>query len=219
MSTAITHWGHACVRLEREGRRLVLDPGVFGDPAVLDDADAVLVTHEHTDHVDAPRLVAALAAHPGLAVWAPAVVVDRLAEAGAPRGRLHAVADGVAFTAAGFAVRALGEQHAVVHADLPRAANVAYLVDDAVLHPGDSFTPPPTGTTVELLLVPVAGPWMKLSEAIDYVRAVRPRVAVPVHDAILSERGQALVDRLVGGLGGAGEYRRLAAGEPYVLSR
>ena len=66
--------------------------------------------------------------------------------------------------------------------------------------------------------MPVAGPWMKLSEAIDYVRAVRPRVAVPVHDAILSEQGRALVDRLVGGLGGA-DYRRIAAGEPYVLSR
>jgi L-ascorbate metabolism protein UlaG (beta-lactamase superfamily) len=219
MSTTITHWGHACVRLERDGRRLVLDPGAFGDPAVLDDADAVLVTHEHIDHVDPPRLVAALAARPHLEVWAPAVVVDLLAEAGAPRERLHAAADGDAFTAAGFAVRALGEQHAVVHPDLPGAANVAYLVDDAVLHPGDSLTPPPAGASVDLLLVPVAGPWLKLSEAIDYVRAVRPRVAAPVHDAILSDRGRALADRLVGGLGGAEEYRRIVAGEPYTLSR
>ncbi len=211
----ITSWGHACIRLERDGRRLVVDPGAFGDLAVLDDADAVLVTHEHVDHVDPPSLVAALRARPLLEVRAPAPVVAQLVEAGAPADRVHAVAAGDAFTAAGFDVRVFGERHAVVHPDVPTAANVAYVVDGAVVHPGDSFTPPPAGVEVDLLLVPVAGPWMKLAEAIDYVRAVRPRVAVPIHDAILSDRGRALSDRMVGGLGGAGEYRRLVPGEPY----
>jgi L-ascorbate metabolism protein UlaG (beta-lactamase superfamily) len=183
-ATGITHWGHACVRLERGGRRLVLDPGAFSDLSVLDDADAVLVTHEHVDHVDVARLAAA--------------------------------ADGDAFDAAGFAVRAVEEPHAVIHPDVPRAHNVAYLVDGALLHPGDAFTPPPAGAEVDLLLVPVAGPWMKLAEAIDYVRSVRPRVAAPIHDAILSDPGRALADRLVGGMGGAGEYVRIAPGTPYA---
>ncbi len=30
--------------------------------------------------------------------------------------------------------------------------------------------------------MPVGAPWMKLSEAVDYLRRVQPRVAVPVHD-------------------------------------
>ena len=212
----ITHWGHACVRLERDGRRLVLDPGSFSDLAVLDDADAVLVTHEHVDHVDVDRLAAALGARDGLAAWAPGGVAARLTEAGAPADRVHAVAGGETFEAAGFAVRAVGEWHAVIHPDVPRVHNVGYLVDGALLHPGDSFTPPPAGTDVDVLLVPVAGPWMKLAEAIDYVRAVRPRVAAPIHDAILSDPGRALADRLVGGMGGAGAYVRIAAGSPYT---
>lgn len=212
----ITHWGHACVRLERDGRRLVLDPGSFSDPAVLDDADAVLVTHEHVDHLDVDRLAAALRARGGLAAWAPAGVAAQLTDAGAPADRVHAVAGGETFDAAGFAVRAVGEWHAVIHPDVPRVHNVAYLVDGALLHPGDSFTPPPAGTEVDVLLVPVAGPWMKLAEAIDYVRAVRPRVAAPIHDAILSDPGRALVDRLVGGMGGAGTYVRITAGTPYT---
>lgn len=213
--TTVTHWGHACIRFEKDDRRLVLDPGGFSDAAVLVDADAVLVTHEHPDHVDPGTLVPALADRPSLEVWAPAGVVAQLVGAGAPAARVHAAATGDAFRAAGFDVRVTGERHAVIHPDLPVPDNVAYLVDGAALHPGDSFTPPPAGVAVDLLLVPVAGPWMKLSEAIDYVRAVAPRVAAPIHDAIHSAPGRALSDRMVGTLGGAGEYVRISADAPY----
>lgn len=212
-SLMLTTWGHAGVRLERAGRALVIDPGTFTDPRVLDGADAVLVTHEHPDHVDVPRVAAALASAGGPELWAPAPVVTLLADAGAPADRLHAVGEGDTFTAAGFAVRALGNVHATIHEDIDPPSNVAFLVDDAVLHPGDSFTPAPPGVAVQALALPVAGPWMKLGEAVDYVRQVAPRAVVPVHDAILNDAGLALVDRLAGGLGGS-EYRRLALGEP-----
>lgn len=215
-TTTVTHWGHACVRFERAGHRLVLDPGAFGDLSVLDDADAVLVTHEHPDHVETRALAAALGARGQLHVWGPAPVVDLLVDAGAPADRVHAVVAGDELDAAGFAVRVVGERHAEIHPDVTVPANVGYLVDGAALHPGDSFTPPPPGTAVDLLLVPVAGPWMKVAEAIDYVRAVSPRVAAPIHDAILSDPGRGLVDRLVGGLGGAPEYLRITAGTPYA---
>ncbi|MFE6967885.1 MBL fold metallo-hydrolase [Isoptericola sp. NPDC057653] len=212
-SLTLTAWGHAALRLERDGRALVVDPGTFTDPRVLDGADAVLVTHEHVDHVDVPRLVSVLTASPGPEVWGPQVVVDLLAEAGAPAARLHAVAGGDAFDAAGFAVRALGERHATVHPDITPPANVAYLVDGVVLHPGDSFTPPPAGTRVEVLALPVAAPWLKVAESVDYARQVGPRTAVPIHDAILNDAGKALVDRVVGGLAGDVGYRRLAPGD------
>ncbi|MEL7978182.1 MBL fold metallo-hydrolase [Isoptericola sp. F-RaC21] len=212
-SLTLTTWGHAGVRLERDGRVLVVDPGTFTDPRMLDGADAVLVTHEHPDHVDVPRVAAALAADAAPELWAPAPVVEQLAGAGAPAERLHAVDDGASFDAAGFAVQALAHEHATIHPDVPRPANVAFLVEGTVLHPGDSFAPAPPGTSLQVLAVPVAGPWMKLAEAVDYVRQVSPRVAVPIHDAILNDAGHGLVDRLVGGLGGA-EYRRLAPGEP-----
>jgi L-ascorbate metabolism protein UlaG (beta-lactamase superfamily) len=111
----------------------------------------------------------------------------------------------------------LGEWHELVHPDVPRVANVAYLVDGLILHPGDSFTLPPAATSVDVLLAPVGGPWLKLAEVIDYARAVRPRLVVPIHDALLSDVGRASVDRLVAALGGSPEYRRLGAGDELVV--
>ena len=218
MSTTISSLGHSCIRLEKDGHVLVLDPGGFSDPAALDGAGAVLVTHEHVDHVVPDRLAAALGAAPQLQVWAPGPVVEQLVAAGGPAARLHTVTEGDTFTAAGFEVRTVGHQHATIHPAIPRVANVAYLVDGSVLHPGDSFTPPPADVHVDVLLLPVAAPWLKLSEAADYLRAVAPRIAVPIHDAILNDAGLGLVDRLLPGFAAEGtEYRRLRAGDTLAV--
>lgn len=213
VTTRLTFKGHACVELERGGRRLVIDPGAYSDLTVLSTADAVLVTHEHGDHLAVDDLVAALDSHPDLLVWAPAAVVARLADAGADGARLHAVVAGDTVVAAGMPIAVMGEEHALIHPDVPRLPNVGYLVDGLVLHPGDAFTVPPTGQPIAVLLVPVSGPWLSVAPAIDYVRAVNPVTAVPIHDALLSSAGIATMDRLVSSLGGAGSYRRLALGE------
>lgn len=216
MTTTLTVWGHACVALDRAGRRLVVDPGSFSDRSVLATADAVLVTHGHGDHVVARDVLTALESRSHLEVWAPDAVADALVADGLPTDRIHRVRGGDRFEAAGFGVEALGEWHAVIHPDIPRVHNVAYLVD-GVLHPGDSFTCPAPGRAVDVLLAPVSGPWLKVAEVIDLVRAVAPRVVVPIHDALLSPAGLTLVDRLVGAHGGAPVYRRLGAGERFDI--
>ena len=213
MTTVLTRWGHSCVRFERAGSRLVVDPGTFSDRSVLESADAVLVTHEHTDHVVVEDLMEAIANRSHLEVWAPSVVIDQLIGDGTTGDRLHRANAGESFTAAGFDVLVLGEWHAMIHLDVPRVQNVAYLIDGAVLHPGDSFTPPDAGQSVDVLLAPVSAPWLKIAEVVDYVREVGPRVVVPIHDALLSDVGNALVDRLVSSLGGADTYCRLGVGE------
>ena len=126
----MTKFTHACVRLDDGDRSLVLDPGEFSECAeALDGASAVLITHEHFDHLNVEALLSAARANPDLRVWAPSSVVEKLAELGS---RAVAVNAGESFDAAGFSVRAFGGQHAVIHPAIGTpCANVGYLVNDA----------------------------------------------------------------------------------------
>ncbi|MDJ1131696.1 MBL fold metallo-hydrolase [Streptomyces iconiensis] len=198
MRRRITKYTHACVRLEREGRVLVIDPGMWSEPAALTGAHAVLVTHEHADHVDVLRLAGL-----GVPVYAPT-------EADIPRLEVTRVAPGAEFTAAGFRVRAVGGRHAAVYDGQPDCANLGHVVDEAVYHPGDSLYVPEQ--PVETLFVPVQGSWMRTSEAIDFVRAVAPRRAFPIHEAQLNDRGLSSVNGWLAEETDSG-YRYLSPGE------
>ncbi|GEL93547.1 MBL fold metallo-hydrolase [Cellulomonas composti] len=209
--TTMTWWGHSCVRLDGPGGALVIDPGAFSDSAsALAGAEAILVTHEHVDHVDVEPVAAAVTG--GARLWSTAAVVELVAAAGAPADRLTVVASGDTIDVAGFTVRVMGERHAVVHADVPGIANVGYLVG-GMLHPGDGFAA--VSADVDLLLVPVSGPWLRLGEAIDWARSVAPRRVMPIHDGLLNERGQALSRRLLALAGG--ELVTPAVGERVAL--
>ncbi|NTW39308.1 MAG: MBL fold metallo-hydrolase, partial [Cellulomonadaceae bacterium] len=68
-----------------------------------------------------------------------------------------------------------------------------------------------------VLLTPVSGPWFRIADAVDLVRALAPRRIVPIHDALLSEVGRTLAENLLTRLGGAGVPVRLALGEALDL--
>lgn len=176
----ITKYTHACVRLEHEGRVLVIDPGTWSEPTALNGADAVLVTHEHADHIDVLRLAAL-----GVPVYAPV-------EANIPRLDAIGVSAGDEFTVAGFQVRAVGGRHAFIYGGAPDCANLGYILDEAIYHPGDSLHVP--DQPIETLLVPAQGSWMKTAEAIDFVKAIEPRRAFAIHDAQINERGLSSVN-------------------------
>ncbi|APU42925.1 MBL fold metallo-hydrolase [Streptomyces sp. TN58] len=203
---------HSCVQLEKDGRTLVIDPGAFSEPDAGLGADALLVTHEHPDHFDEGRLRAALDANPAAALWTLRSVAERIAPA--YPGRVHTVGHGDTFTAAGFEVQAHGELHAVIHPDIPRVTNVGYLVDGSLFHPGDALTVP--GVPVETLMVPVHAPWNKVSEVIDYLREVKPRRALDIHDAYLADIARPIYDFALDKLGGT-DHGRLPAGDSAEL--
>lgn len=188
----MTKLGHACVRLDKDGARLVIDPGVWAGPDALAGANAVLVTHEHADHLDAPAIRAALAADPGLHVWANETVAGQLAEFG---DQVHSVQHGDTVAAAGFEVRVYGSDHAFIDPVIPVVRNTGFAVDGQVFHPGDSFTVP--GERVPVLLVPVSAPWLKFGEVAAYIRTVAPERGYWIHDALLNDKGASLLENLV----------------------
>ncbi|MET8635841.1 MBL fold metallo-hydrolase [Streptomyces sp. NPDC004096] len=204
----LTKKSHACIRLEKDGRTLVIDPGGFSEEDAAVGADALLVTHEHLDHFSEDRLRAGMEANPGAEIWTLASVAEQISAAFP--GRVHTVGHGDTFTAAGFDVQVHGELHAVIHPDIPRITNVGFLIDGGkVFHPGDALTVP--DQAVETLMLPVMAPWNKISEVIDYVREVGPQRAYDVHDALLTDLARPIYDTQVGALGGA-EHLRLTPG-------
>jgi L-ascorbate metabolism protein UlaG (beta-lactamase superfamily) len=153
---------------------LVVDPGVWSEPQALLGADAVLLTHEHADHVDVLRLRGL-----GVPVFGPAGAV-------LPDLGVDGVRAGQAFSAAGFRVSAVGGLHAPVLADQPPCANLGYIVDDTVYHPGDALHRP--DVPIDTLLVPLQASWLKTAEVVTFARAVAPARAIGIHDGQVNER-------------------------------
>ncbi|MDF1606120.1 MBL fold metallo-hydrolase [Nocardioides sp. YIM 152315] len=207
----ITKFGHACVRIQHGGTTVVLDPGVFTDPAAVAGADAVLITHEHPDHYLPDHLRAANAP-----VFTIGAVADRIREdAPALADRVTVVAPGESFDV-GLPVRAVGELHAVIHPEFPRITNSGYVVDAGgtlVYHPGDALTEP--GEAVDVLLVPSSAPWLKASEAVEFARAVKAPRNLAIHDRIYTEAAHGILEQHMNAfLPGEGlEYLRRADGE------
>ena len=195
----ITKYTHACVRLERDGRVLVIDPGIWSEPRALLGADAVLITHEHVDHIDVLRLVGL----GGVPVYYPADADIQQVPGIGVRAEER-------FVAAGFSVQAVGGRHAVIYGGQPSCANLGYLIEGSLYHPGDSLHVP--GQPVETLLVPAQASWLKTCEAIDFVRAVNPQRTFPIHDGQLNERGLHSINSWLGEQAGS-RYRWLAPGE------
>ena len=187
----ITKYEHACFAVAKDGSRLLIDPGEW--TGNIDDTDiaAAIITHGHADHISAPHIEKILRTNPAAMVYAPADI-----EIPCPADQLQCIEPGSSYDVAGFTLKFVGGQHADIAAGVPTPQNIAVMIDDSLYSPGDSFALPPS--RVEILALPVAGPWMKFSEAADFLRAVKPTQAFPTHDAILSTAGKELADRMFG---------------------
>jgi len=174
----ITKFGHACFLIEEGNARILLDPGSFSTVPKLPDLSAVLVTHEHFDHLDVEVIRRLRLENEAVQIITHAGVGTKLIEAGIAYTEIQ---DGEEIDVAGVTVRSFGVDHAPIYGPVP-CQNTGFMVADRFFYPGDAFVVPPT--RVEILALPTGAPWMKLAEAIDYAKQVDPKVIIPAHDAL-----------------------------------
>lgn len=181
----VTKLGHCCLLIEVGGIRVLTDPGVYSSTQdELKDLDIVLITHEHPDHLHVDSLKRIIANNPSVVVITNTEVGNLLTKEGIiytilEDGQFHHYRD-VSF-------EAIGNVHAFIYDTFPACQNTGYLIAGYLFYPGDAFTDPKC--PIEVLALPVAGPWMKPAEAIDYAKLVKPKKIFPVHDGMLKDPG------------------------------
>ena len=178
----ITKYGHACLLVEEGSARLLIDPGSYSNGfEELTNLDAILITHDHHDHFEIDNIKALLKHNTDAVLLADSSSAAILADAGYT---VKSMKSGDTTKIGAVEVEAIGELHAEIHSTIPQAINVGYRIGDDFFYPGDALTIP--DFRVRVLAIPSVAPWSKVSETIDYLLAVKPKVAIPVHDGILS---------------------------------
>lgn len=172
---------HCCMVITVGKTIIVTDPGIYSleQHDKISHADIVLITHEHADHFHIESLEALLKRSPQTSVIANDAVGAILGGEGIEH---HIMEHGDVIDHKGIHIEAYGKKHAVIHQSLPVVSNVGFLLENKLFYPGDALTDP--GKPVDVLALPTVGPWLKVSESIDYGLKLKPRVAFPVHDAI-----------------------------------
>ncbi|MCL2371756.1 MBL fold metallo-hydrolase [Candidatus Saccharibacteria bacterium] len=187
----ITKFDHSGFLIEKDGRGLVMDPVEYQNKLPeFRNLDVVIVTHLHGDHYQ-PEVIAKIReANPGVKVFTTADSTELIGEGGV------VVKSGDKITAGVFELEFYGEDHAEIVSGQVPCGNIGVMVDGVLANSGDSFAIPPQ--TPEILLVPVSAPWLKSDETMTFIKAVKPKLAIPTHDALNSELGNTIYDNWIG---------------------
>jgi len=201
----LTKYDHACFTVEKDHQMLVVDPGNFStDYLPSNNVVGIVITHEHPDHYDPEQIAAIIDKNPEAVIIGHEDVISQVEVF-----KTQAVDAGDKLKIGLFELEFFGGTHAVIHRTMPVIANLGVMINDLLYYPGDSFTLP--GRAIDTLAIPAGAPWLKVGDAMDFLELVKPRFAFPTHDAVLSDIGKSLADRLLNSVAEREgiEYKRL----------
>ncbi len=209
----VTKYEHACLVLEQNDEKVIIDPGFYTRPIEGEtNVKAIVITHMHDDHCFEEQIDRILKDNPEAEIFGTDEVVKRIA----PR-KATAVHHGDFYNAGSFTLEFFGDIHAEIHRSIPLIQNCGVMVNDYLYYPGDSFTRP--DRTVELLACPSSAPWAKISEMIDFVADVKPKRTFPTHNIHLSELGHQMYNGRIkaGTEANGGEFFFIQHGESHTF--
>jgi L-ascorbate metabolism protein UlaG (beta-lactamase superfamily) len=181
----ITKLGHCCLLIEVSGVRIITDPGNYSTSQnTVKDIDFVLISHEHPDHLHVDSLKNILENN-SKAVIISNQSVSRILNKENITHKI--VSDKDVSDMKGVSLKGWGTKHANIYKEVEDVENTGYIIADKLFYPGDALTL--LDREIDILALPVAGPWIKISEAIEYALAVKPKKCFPVHDGNLKWQG------------------------------
>lgn len=188
----ITKYEHACLDIQQQETRLIIDPGVFSKSLTdFTNVHAVVVTHVHPDHFDPKKVNAIIQQNPQVQIATTQEVAEQINYSG-----VHTPTAGESLVMHDITLEFFGGKHAVISPDYPAAQNIGVLVDDPLYYPGDSLVPCPKPHKV--VAVPTMAPWLKFSEAAEFLQSNIAEQVFPTRNGFINTDGQALYDRLFG---------------------
>lgn len=211
----VTRFGHSAVLVESAGQRVLIDPGAFSSPDVfeLEGLDAIVVTHQHADHLDRERVQR---------LFDRNLKALRLSdpETASQVDAFTAHTDGDVTTVETVTITGVGTTHAEILPVIPRVTNTGVLItaqgEPTFFHPGDSYASAPDG--VDVLAAPLSAPWAKVSETVDFVRRVNPATVFPIHDAGIAALMYGIYWGHLSTHSGVGDARQLGPSDSVTLT-
>src|SRR3989339_459950 len=174
--------GHCCLVIEVNDRKIMTDPGAFSTTQIKEkNISVVLITHEHQDHLHIDSLKKVIENNPNVIVITNKAVGKLLNEAGIQYIKTE---EGEKYDLSGVNIVGFGNIHAEIYGTYGQVQNTGYMIN-SLCYPGDGFANP--NMKVDILALPVTGPWMRIKDAIDYAKNIKPRIVFPVHDAHIQD--------------------------------
>jgi L-ascorbate metabolism protein UlaG (beta-lactamase superfamily) len=177
--------------LEKNGRCLLIDPVEFSTKIpVVENIDAIIITHMHPDHYQPEILEKFRLSNPDAKIFVAEDMIDEIKQPAQIASLDKDIQVGE------FNLSFFGKEHASIVDNISPCKNFGVIIDGAFVNPGDSFADPSI-TKPNILFVAISAPWLKIGEVMKYIALLAPNKVIPVHDGLLSPLGHKIIDNLV----------------------
>src|SRR3989338_9968108 len=174
--------GHCCLIIKTNSKRIMTDPGFYTmeEQSIEKNIDMIIISHEHPDHYHFESLKTILVNNPNAKIITNNAVGKLLDEA---KIKYQILENKIPKEILGVELEAHDCKHEEIYEEIGQVQNTGFFIDKRLFYPGDSFYNPEK--PVEILALPVAGPWTRIKDAIKYALEINPKVCFPVHDGMI----------------------------------